>query len=332
MSVSPPTLEAIADARRQLGGRIRETPAWEWRGRRIEALAGASTRVFMKLELLQHAGTFKPRAALLNTMAMSDAARRRGITAVSAGNHAIAAAFAARIVGTSAKVVMPKTANPARVAQCRAFGAEVVFAEDTHEAFARVRKIEQEESRTFIHPFDGERTVLGCATVGYEWCRQVEGLEAVVVPIGGGGLCAGIASAVKQMQPDCLVFGVEPEGADTMHRSFAAGSPQAIDRIDTIADSLGAPYAGELAFELCRRYVDGLVKVGDEDLRRAMGLVFAELKFAVEPAAAAATAALVGPLRDRLFGKRVGVIICGSNIDLPTFSRLALPFEPEPAV
>jgi len=329
MSVSPPNVEAIADARQRLGERVRETPVWEWQGRRIQALAGERTRVFVKLELLQHAGTFKPRGALLNAMAMSEAERRRGVTAVSAGNHAIATAFAAKAVGTSAKVVMPRTANAARVALCRAYGAEVVLVEDTHEAFARVRQIEQEESRTFIHPFEGERTVLGCATVGYEWCRQVEGLDAVVVPIGGGGLCAGIASAVKQMQPGCQVFGVEPEGADTMHRSFAAGSPQAIDRIDTIADSLGAPHAAEYGFELCRRYVDGLAKVSDDELRRTMGLLFADLKFAVEPAAAAATAALAGPLRERLSGKRVGVILCGSNIDLATFARLALPWGQE---
>src|SRR5690606_6575631 len=171
-----------------------------------------------------------------------------------------------------------KTANAARVALCCAYGGEVILAEDTHHAFARVRQIEREESRTFIHPFEGERTVLGTATLGYEWCRQVEDLDAVIVPIGGGGLCAGIASAVKQMQPHCQVFGVEPEGADTMHRSFAAGSPQAIDRIDTIADSLGAPHAGEYAFALCRQYVDGLVKVDDDALRRAMGLLFAEMK------------------------------------------------------
>src|SRR5690606_18647927 len=243
MNPIPPTLEAIAAARERLGQRIRETPVWQWRGREIEALAGERTQVFVKMELLQYAGTFKPRGAVLNALAMSEAARRQGITAVSAGNHAIAAAFAARAVGTSAKVVMSKTANPARVALCGAYGAEVVLADDTADALARVKRIEQEESRTLIHPFEGERTVLGTATLGYEWCRQVEDLDAVIVPIGGGGLCAGIASAVKQMQPRCQVFGVEPEGADTMHRSFAAGSPQAIDRISTIADSLSAPHA-----------------------------------------------------------------------------------------
>jgi len=328
MSVTAPTLDAVRAARERLGERVRETPVWRWRGREIEAAVGAAMQVFLKMELFQYGGTFKPRGALLNALSLSDDARRRGVTAVSAGNHAIATAFAAHSVGTSAKVVMPKTANPARIALCRAYGAEVVLVDDTHHAFAEVKRIEAEEGRTFIHPFEGELTVLGTATVGYEWCRQVDQLDAVIVPIGGGGLCAGIATAVKQMQPHCLVFGVEPEGADTMHRSFAAGSPQAIDKVGTIADSLGAPYAAPYSFELCRRFVDELVKISDEAMRRAMGLLFADMKLAVEPAAAAATAALCGPLRERLYGKRVGVILCGSNIDLATFARQVIPYEP----
>lgn len=328
MNMTVPTVEAIRAARERLGERVRETPVWAWRGREIEAAAGADTQVFLKMELFQYGGTFKPRGALLNAMALSQDALRRGVVAVSAGNHAIAVAFAAHSVGTSARVVMSKAANPARVALCRAWGADVVLAEDTHDAFERVKRIESAEGRTFIHPFEGELTVLGTATVGLEWCRQIERLDAVIVPIGGGGLCAGIATAVKQMQPQCMVFGVEPEGADSMHRSFAAGSPQAIDRIDTIADSLGAPHAAPYSFGLCRRFVDGLVKVDDAALRRAMGLLFADMKLAVEPAAAAATAALCGPLRERLDGKRVGVILCGSNMDLATFASQAIPYVP----
>lgn len=328
MNMTVPTVEAIRAARERLGERVRETPVWAWRGREIEAAAGADTQVFLKMELFQYGGTFKPRGALLNAMALPQDALRRGVVAVSAGNHAIAVAFAAHSVGTSARVVMSKAANPARVALCRAWGADVVLAEDTHDAFERVKRIESAEGRTFIHPFEGELTVLGTATVGLEWCRQIERLDAVIVPIGGGGLCAGIATAVKQMQPQCMVFGVEPEGADSMHRSFAAGSPQAIDRIDTIADSLGAPHAAPYSFGLCRRFVDGLVKVDDAALRRAMGLLFADMKLAVEPAAAAATAALCGPLRERLDGKRVGVILCGSNMDLATFASQAIPYVP----
>jgi threonine dehydratase len=150
--------------------------------------------------------------------------------------------------------------------------------------------------------------------------EQAGELDAVVVPIGGGGLCAGVASAVKLASPRTLVFGVEPEGADSMHRSFAAGSPRPIEAVRTIADSLGAPHAAPYSFDLCRRYVDELVLVSDEQLRRAMYLLFVSAKLAVEPAGAAATAALCGPLLERLRGKRVGLVVCGANIDHATFA------------
>ena len=322
-AVVPPTLETIRWARAELGDRVRTTPTWRWRGRELEALVG-DTEVHLKLELFQYAGTFKPRGALLNMLALDTEAMARGVTGVSAGNHAIAVAFAARSLGTSAKVVMIETANPARIEACRAFGAELVMAGDAHQAFDEVRRIEAEEGRAFIHPFEGERTALGTATVGLELGEQVEGLDAVVVPIGGGGLCAGVATAIKQIQPRCQVFGVEPEGADSMHRSFAAGEPRSIEKVRTIADSLGAPYAAPYTFALCRRFVDELVMVDDDALRRAMGLLFREMKLAAEPAAAATTAALCGPLRERLRGKRVGLVVCGSNIDTETFHRQVL--------
>ncbi|HEX6387761.1 MAG TPA: threonine/serine dehydratase [Anaerolineae bacterium] len=314
------TLAEIETTRAQIDPYVVETPVWHWRNREIREAAGAETEVFLKLELFQHTGTFKPRGALSNMMALDKEALARGVTAVSAGNHAIAVGYAAQILGSTAKVVMPRSANPARVARCRAYSAEVILLDDVHEAFNRVHQIEAEEKRTFVHPFEGALTARGTATVGWELCRQVEGLDAVIVPIGGGGLCAGIATAVKLMQPQCQVFGVEPEGADTMHRSFASGRPEAIDAVRTIADSLGAPHAAPYSFELCRRHVDDLVLIGDDDMRRAMHLLFEGAKLAVEPAGAAATAALCGPLRQRLQGKRVGVIVSGTNIDVSTFA------------
>jgi threonine dehydratase len=322
-----PSIDDIRAARKRLGQHVRDTPVWRWCGDAIDRAAGPDTQVFLKLELFQYTGTFKARGALLNAMALSESARERGVTAVSAGNHAIATAFAARSIGATAKVVMPNTANAARVALCRAYGAEVVLTDDVYAAFDEVKRIENEEGRTFIHPFEGELTVLGTATVGFELCNQIEKLDAVIVPIGGGGLIAGIACAVKLMQPACKVYGVEPEGADSMSRSFAAGSPQKLEHVDTIADSLAAPYALPYSFGVAQRFVDGIVTIPDEAMQRAMGLLFADMKLAVEPAGAAATAALCGPLRERLAGKRVGVIVCGSNIDLATFARQSIPFE-----
>jgi threonine dehydratase len=316
------TLDEIVAARRQLGSRVITTPVHEWEGSKLTELLGADTRVFLKLELLQRTGTFKARGALLNLLGMTPDELARGVTAVSAGNHAVAVAYAAQELGSHARLVMIKTANALRVELCRNFGATIEFAETAHAAFERAGEIEKTEGRTLIHPFEGLRTVLGTATVGLEFCEQVQPLDAVIVPIGGGGLCAGVASAVKLLWPQCAVYGVEPVGADSMHRSFKAGKPQAIERVATIADSLGAPYAMPISFELCRRNVAELVLVSDDQLRDAMRLMLREAKLAVEPAGAAAMAALVGPLREKLRGRRVGLIVCGSNIDAVTYANL----------
>jgi threonine dehydratase len=321
--LQPLSMSEIGEAARILEPRIVRTPVQQLHGPELEALLGRTTAVFAKLEVFQHTGTFKARGALLNALALDADARARGVTAISAGNHAIAVAFAAREVGTHAKVVMIATANPLRIELCKAFGAEVELAPDAHAGFARVQEIEV-TGRVLIHPFEGRTTALGTATLGAELCEQVPELEAVIVPIGGGGLCAGVSSAVRLMNPACRVYGVEPEGADSMHRSFAAGEPRSIDRVATIADSLGAPYALPFSFELCRRNVDRLVRVSDDQLRDAMRVLLRVGKLAVEPAGAAATAALLGPLRDELRGRRVAVIVCGSNIDAQSYARLLL--------
>jgi threonine dehydratase len=324
-SVSALTLEEIRSARAELGDRVLTTPVHEWEGPLREELLAPGTRVFLKLELLQRTGTFKPRGALLNMLRLGAEERARGVTAISAGNHAVAVAFAAQVLGTHARVVMIKTANPIRVELCRRYGATIEFADTPHAGFERVREIEAGERRAFIHPFEGRVTALGTATVGLELGEQLPPLEALIVPVGGGGLCAGVASAAKLLWPACRVFGVEPIGADSMYRSFAAGEPRSIERVATIADSLGAPYALPISFELCRRNVEAIVRVSDEELRAAMRLTLREFKLAVEPAGAAALAALLGPLREALGGRRVGLIVCGSNIDAESFARLIGP-------
>ena len=323
-SVEDLTANEIRDARARLGPRVLTTPVLQWEDPMLAARLPEGTRLALKLELFQRTGSFKARGALLNTDLLDEAQKQRGITAISAGNHAIAAAFAAREAGTHAKVVMTATANPLRVARVRSFGGEVVLAPDVHAGFALVRRIEEEEGRTLLHPFEGRTTALGTATLALEFLEQCPDLEAIVVPVGGGGLAAGVANAVKVLAPQVQVFGVEPEGADSMHRSFAAGSPQPIERVATIADSLGAPFALPISYTLCRRHLDALVKVTDEQLLEAMALLAESAKLAVEPAGAAATAALLGPLRERLAGKRVGLIVCGANIDSATLAtRLA---------
>ena len=316
------TLADIRAARDLLGDRVRKTPILPLRGPAIEAALPPGATAILKLELFQHTGSFKARGALVNTLSLSGDERARGICAISAGNHAIAAAFAARAVGTSAKVVMKAGASPFRVAECRRYGGEVVFEPEFRAAFRRVEELREKEGRTLVHPFEGLRTARGTGTLGLEFIEQAPDLDAVVIPIGGGGLAAGVSTAIRQSKPDCLIFGVEPYGADTMYRSFEKGSPQSIEKIDTIADSLGAPYALPISYALCRASIDEIVRIRDEEMIAAMRFLLEHVRLAVEPAGAAATAALLGPLRDRLAGRRVGLIVCGSNIDAATYSGL----------
>lgn len=316
-----PRLDKLHANALRLRGRVLHTPVWRWAtGAVAERLP--TTEVWLKLELLQRTGSFKLRGALTGVGAMDAAALQRGVVAASAGNHAMAVAQAAREAGTPATLCMPRHASPARVQFCREAGAEVLLHDTVHAAFADALARVQREGRTMIHPFDGPLTALGTGTVGVELMDQVPGLDAVVVPVGGGGLIAGIAAAVKQINPRCAVYGVEPVGADAMNRSFEQGRPVTLERVDTVADSLGAPYALDYSYGVCRRFVDDLVRVDDDALCQALYWLFRDVKLAVEPAAAAATAALMGPLRERLAGRKVGLVVCGANLDPAAFATL----------
>ncbi len=322
MAIQGPEISEILALRERLLAKTVRTPVI--RCPEIEERLGGRTEVYAKLEFLQRTGTFKARGALATLFALSPKQLESGVTAVSAGNHAIATAFAADAVGTHAKVVMTRSANPARVAACRAFGADVVVAEDVHEAFRIAGEIQSAEGRYLVHPFDGPSVALGTGTVGVEICEQVESFDVLLVPVGGGGLIGGIANAVKQLRPDAGILGVEPVGADSMHRSFSSGRPESITEVRTIADSLGAPFAMDYSYQLTRRNVDEIVLVDDDALRRCMGFLFSSMKIVAEPACAATTAAALGPLRKRLADKRIVLVMCGSNIDWPTFQSQAV--------
>jgi len=323
-----PTIEQIRALRDSLAAKVNRTPVT--RCVELEQIVGGDTTVFAKLEFLQRTGTFKARGALAVLAQLGQDQIERGITAVSAGNHAIAAAYAARSVGASAKIVMIGSANPYRIAACKAVGGEVVLVDDVHEAFAVAEKIQQEEGRHFVHPFEGADIATGTGTLGLEIHEQCPDFDSIVVTVGGGGLLGGVSNALKQLRPDCHIIGVEPDGADSMHRSISAGEPKDIPNVDTIADSLGAPFALPYSFGLCQKNVDQFCRVSDEEIRRAMGILFRSMKVAVEPACAASTAALLGPLREQLRGQRVLLLFCGSNIDWQSFADRAI-FQDEDA-
>ena len=217
---------------------------------------------------------------------------------------------------------MQNTANPFRVALARTQQAEVILRDPGAATFGEAERLAAEEGRTFLHPFDGINTILGSAGVGLELMQDVPDLDAVIVSVGGGGLIGGIAAAVKLTNPKCEVFGVEPIGADSMSRSLAAGKPVTLDKVATIADSLAPPMALPFGYAVCSRFVDEIVTVSDDEICAGMVVLAQDAKLAVEPAAGAVVAGLFGPLRARLKGKRVGLVICGANIDAEEFETL----------
>jgi len=319
--ISAVNLDAIQQRTKELRSSIVRTPVVPLTSALMSQLLDSSM-IHLKMECFQHTGTFKARGALSVAQSIPSAHRARGITAASAGNHAIAAAWAARQCGLSAKVVMQSSANPFRVALARAECAEVILKDGGPATFGEAERLQSEEGRTFIHPFEGLNTSLGTAGVGLEFLEDVPDLEAIIVAVGGGGLISGIAAAVKAINPACKVYGVEPAGADSMSRSLAARHPVTLDKVETIADSLAPPMALPLGHALCMAYVDDVVTVTDDEICSGMVILQQEAKLAVEPAVGAVMAGVMLPLRNRLKGKRVGIVVCGANIDAASYRKL----------
>lgn len=322
LDLSAVNLEAIIAAEQQLAGHVIHTPTIDVRQTGLESLLPEGSIVSMKLELMQKAGSFKARGSYLSIKALSSKQRAAGVVAASGGNHALAVAWAAHEIGVSAKIAAPKTADPVRIEGCRDLGAELVLCDSIHHVFDAMHEIEAAEGRAVIHPFEGLNMSLGAATCGKELFEANPDVEVVILPVGGGGLISGMSAAIKMLNPDVEVYGVEPFGADSMHQSFKAGSPQSIAKVDTIADSLGSPTALPFSFALARTYVDDMVRVSDDELRNAMRAMNASMKLMPEPACAASLAGALGPLRKKCEGKRVGLLACGANISLDRFAAM----------
>jgi len=187
---------------------------------------------------------------------------------------------------------------------------------------AEAERLSRDEGSTYIHPFEGPNTTLGAAGVGLEMAAQIPDMDAVIVAVGGGGLISGVASAIKQINPKCKVYGVEPIGANSMQQSLAAGAPVKLDGISTLADSLGAPGAMPFSTRVCAAYVDQVVTVDDDQICAGVVLYQQEAKLAVEPAAGATLAAALGPLKAQLQGKKTGLVVCGANIDAASYAKI----------
>ncbi len=312
-----PDLAEIDATWKRLRGRVARTPLMDLTGSRLEPDLPEGARVWMKLELFQKAGSFKARGVTLAVAALPDGAE---VIAASGGNHALAVARAA---GSRAHLIMPEAADPGTVAECEALGAAIERTPGTKTDLALLTARAEETGRVPLHPFESRHMILGAATCGYEIVNTQPELDAVIVPVGGGGLIAGVALAVKLFSPACKVIGVEPEGADSISRSLADGEPVVLDQVETMAVSLAAPRAEPLTFGAIRQHVDEMIRLPDAAFPPAMRRMRDALSLTVEPACAAALAALTGPLRDRLAGKRVAIIACGSNISDASWDRLA---------
>jgi threonine ammonia-lyase medium form len=305
------SLTDIRSARERIASRIHRTPLLS--ATRLGERVGV--RLFHKCESLQKTGSFKVRGALNRLAQLDDASRKRGVITVSAGNHAQALAWAARDAGVRCTVVMPAKASQTKVDASRGYGAEVVLhGASSIEAFKRAHELADERSLTFVHPFDDDAVIAGQGTVGLEIAEQLEDFDDVIVPIGGGGLIAGVAIAIKELRPSARVFGVEPTGAAVMRQSLDAGRPVRLEKMQTMADGLAAPMAGDMTYPIVRRYVDDVVLVSDEEIMAAMREILFSAKLLAEGGGAAATAAvLAGKLP--LAGRRVVAILSGGNVD-----------------
>jgi threonine dehydratase len=318
-------LAQIRAAHSRIRGLVHETPVLT--ASTLGARAGV--RLLLKCESFQKTGSFKPRGALNIVLSLSEAERRRGLITVSAGNHAQAVAWAARSAGAPCLVVMPSGAPRSKIDAVRGYGAEIVLHDDRATLFER---LEVERTRTgavFVHPFDDPVGLAGAGTVGLEILAAVPEVDAVVVPVGGGGLMAGTACAVKALRPECRVIAVELAAGPGMRPALDAGKPVPVPRpADTLADGMTPPFVGAIPLAVARTRIDDLVTVTEEQIREAMRLLLTRAKLYVEGSGAAAVAAVLAG-QVRVAPEAVVVaIVSGGNVDP---ERVAALFEPSHA-
>jgi threonine dehydratase len=309
----------VRDAADRIRGSVERTPC-----RRSALLSNlCDCEVYSKLDYLQPTGSFKERGARNTLEQLDQAGRDAGVIAASAGNHAQALARHGGLLGISVTVVMPKWAPLVKVAACRRLGAEVVLHGDAFDAAReQAMSIARSKGLTYVHGFNDPGVIAGAGTVAVEVLDDVPELDAVVIPVGGGGLLAGMACYIKAVKPDCRVLAVESEAAPTLTAALTAGEPVTVETRPSIADGLAIARLGDNCFEPCRRWVDRAVTVSEPDAARAVLQLLEMEKATVEGAAATPLAALTGPLADEVRGKRVAIVLCGGNIDAQVLGRV----------
>jgi threonine dehydratase len=312
LATLPVTLDDVRAARERIMPHLHRTPSLDT----ATLSERTGTHLSIKCETLQRTGSFKARGALNALLQLSPEQKARGVITLSAGNHGQGLAFAAQKVGTRAVVFMPETAVPAKVDAIRGYGAEAMFAPSMETVFPAMEAYKEEHGLTYVAPFSDPDIIAGQGVVGLEIVEDVPDVETIVVPVGGGGQLAGNHVAVNSQRPDDSIVGVEPVGANIVTRSRLEGRLVTPEKIDTVADGLAAPFAGDVSQPIIDALVDDMVLVEDDEILKAMRLIIERCKLVVEPAGAAATAALMAGLIPASKGTRTVSLISGGNIDL----------------
>ncbi|GAB7534839.1 threo-3-hydroxy-L-aspartate ammonia-lyase [Burkholderia sp. 22PA0099] len=313
-----PTYADVAAAAARIEGFAHRTPVLT--SRTVDEALGA--QVFFKCENFQRMGAFKFRGAFNALSKFSDAQRKAGVVAFSSGNHAQAIALSARLLGMPATIVMPQDAPEAKVAATRGYGGRVVTYDRYRDDREQIgRDLAEKDGLTLIPPYDHADVIAGQGTAAAELIAETGPLDAVFAPLGGGGLLSGTALATRELSPGAEIYGVEPEAGNDAQQSLAAGRIVRIDTPKTIADGAQTQYLGQLTFEILRRDVTGILTASDAELVDCMRFFASRMKMLVEPTGCLGFAA-VRQMKDRLAGKRVGVIVSGGNVDLEKFAAL----------
>ncbi len=306
-----PTIGVIRDAAERIRPYVHRTPVFT--SQAINAICGAE--LFFKAENMQKVGAFKARGAVNAVFSLDEASIKFGVATHSSGNHAAALAYAAGCRGIKAYVVMPDNAPPVKKTAVAGYGARITFCESTQQAREdALAAVVENTGAIFIHPYNDYRVIAGQATAALELLEQVNGLDLMIAPVGGGGLLSGTALTVMALKPDVKVLGAEPAGADDAFRSLQAGKIIPVKNPDTLADGLRTSL-GDLTFAVIKEHVSKIITVSDEEIIKAMRLIWERMKIIVEPSAAVPLAALLN-IRDEIKGLRAGLILSGGNVDL----------------
>ena len=312
------SVDDVQRARERIAGRLHRTPLLP--SRTLSEAAGAE--VHLKAELFQRTGSFKPRGVLNKLATLSDEEKARGVISISAGNHAQALAYASGVEGIDALVVMWQTASPMKIGAARGYGATIdTEAPDIPSAFERLEQLIEETGRTLVHPYDDPLVMAGQGTVGLEMLEDLPEADVVLVPVGGGGLVSGIATAVKGLRPDARVVAVEPERSRALYESLRAGEPVTVEAM-SIADGLNGPYAGGNCVRVCSDLGIESVLVTEDALEEAFRFLYSRMKLACEVAGAATTAALLSGRVELEPGQKVAAVVSGGNVAAKTAAAI----------